>query len=45
MSPWVDVKILLATLYTLGGKGHVPLSWIIPSPRIEKAGPAAAARG
>jgi lipopolysaccharide/colanic/teichoic acid biosynthesis glycosyltransferase len=47
MSPWVDLKILLATLYTLGGKGHVPLAWIIPSPRIEKAGRplAAAVRG
>jgi hypothetical protein len=44
MSPWVDVKILLATLYTLGGKGHVPLAWIIPSPRVERAGLAAAAR-
>ena len=30
MSPWVDLKILFATLITLGGKGHVPLSWVIP---------------
>lgn len=28
---WVDVKILFATVVTLGGKGHVPLSWIIRS--------------
>lgn len=30
MSPWVDLKILLATILTLGGKGCVPLSWIVP---------------
>ena len=27
----VDVKILLATVLTGGGKGHVPLSWILPA--------------
>jgi lipopolysaccharide/colanic/teichoic acid biosynthesis glycosyltransferase len=31
MSFLVDLKILIATVLTLGGKGHVPLSWIIPS--------------
>jgi lipopolysaccharide/colanic/teichoic acid biosynthesis glycosyltransferase len=31
MSLWVDLKIIAATIFTLGGKGHVPLSWIIPS--------------
>jgi lipopolysaccharide/colanic/teichoic acid biosynthesis glycosyltransferase len=31
MSFWVDLKILIATVLTLGGKGHVPLSWIISS--------------
>ena len=38
MSLWVDLKILLATLYTLGGKGHVRLSWVIPPKRfLERA--------
>ena len=37
MSLWVDLKILLATLATLGGKGHVPVSWIIRRRRLEKA--------
>lgn len=35
MSFWVDVKILVATVLTLGGKSHVPLSWIIPSATTE----------
>jgi lipopolysaccharide/colanic/teichoic acid biosynthesis glycosyltransferase len=35
MSFWVDVKILVATVVTLGGKGHVPLSWIIRSHTTE----------
>jgi lipopolysaccharide/colanic/teichoic acid biosynthesis glycosyltransferase len=35
MSFWVDVKILIATVLTLGGKSHVPLSWIIPSGTTE----------
>lgn len=30
ISLWVDIKILLATAYTLGGQRHVPLSWILP---------------
>jgi lipopolysaccharide/colanic/teichoic acid biosynthesis glycosyltransferase len=29
----VDVKILLATVWTLGGAGRVPASWIIPELR------------
>jgi lipopolysaccharide/colanic/teichoic acid biosynthesis glycosyltransferase len=29
MSLLVDVKIIVATVVTLGGKSHVPLSWII----------------
>jgi len=29
MSLWLDLKIMLATVVTLGGKGHVPLSWLI----------------
>ena len=35
MSFWVDVKILIATVLTLGGKSHVPLSWITPSATTE----------
>jgi lipopolysaccharide/colanic/teichoic acid biosynthesis glycosyltransferase len=35
MSLLVDVKIIAATIWTLAGKGSVPLSWIIPS--IEEA--------
>ncbi len=31
MSPLVDVKIVLATVLTLGGKLCVPLKWIIPA--------------
>jgi lipopolysaccharide/colanic/teichoic acid biosynthesis glycosyltransferase len=31
MSPWVDLKILLATVFTRGGQTHVPVHWIIPS--------------
>ncbi len=33
----VDVKILIATLLTAGGKGHVPLSWILPASLEEGA--------
>jgi lipopolysaccharide/colanic/teichoic acid biosynthesis glycosyltransferase len=36
MSFLVDLKIILATFVTRGGKGHVPLSWII-SPAKEHA--------
>ena len=35
VSFWVDVKILLATLVTLGGRGHVPVSWIISRRRLD----------
>ena len=30
VSLWLDLKILAATVVTLGGRGHVPLSWMIP---------------
>jgi lipopolysaccharide/colanic/teichoic acid biosynthesis glycosyltransferase len=30
MSLWLDLKLLVATVATLGGRGHVPLSWMIP---------------
>src|SRR5262245_7086712 len=33
MSIWLDLKILAATILTLGGKRHVPLRWLIPSSR------------
>jgi lipopolysaccharide/colanic/teichoic acid biosynthesis glycosyltransferase len=33
ISPWVDLKVLIATVLTLGGKGRVPLSWIVPLKR------------
>jgi lipopolysaccharide/colanic/teichoic acid biosynthesis glycosyltransferase/acetyltransferase-like isoleucine patch superfamily enzyme len=33
MSFWIDVKILIATLVTGGGRTHVPLSWILPPER------------
>ena len=36
MSLWVDLKILFATLITLGGKGHVPLSWVIPPSKFQE---------
>jgi lipopolysaccharide/colanic/teichoic acid biosynthesis glycosyltransferase len=29
MSPWLDLKILLATLGSLGGRWHVPLHWLL----------------
>ncbi len=32
MSLWLDVKILLATVLTLGGRWSVPSSWIVGSP-------------
>jgi lipopolysaccharide/colanic/teichoic acid biosynthesis glycosyltransferase len=38
----VDMKILLATVLTAGGKGHVPLSWIL-SPAAAGETPAAIA--
>jgi len=32
VSPALDLKILVATLLTLGGRRHVPLSWILDAP-------------
>ncbi len=37
MSASVDLKILLATIYTLGGRGHVPLEWIVRPAQLEVA--------
>ena len=31
-SPWLDLKILLATALTLGGRRRVPLRWLVNSP-------------
>jgi lipopolysaccharide/colanic/teichoic acid biosynthesis glycosyltransferase len=37
LSFWLDVKILAATLVTLGGKAsHVPASWLVRSASVEK---------
>jgi lipopolysaccharide/colanic/teichoic acid biosynthesis glycosyltransferase len=33
---WLDVKILVSTLVTLGGKaGHMPSSWLVPTASVE----------
>ncbi|HLA76448.1 MAG TPA: sugar transferase [Vicinamibacteria bacterium] len=34
----VDLKILLFTVVALAGRGHVPLSWVIPKSRLRRAG-------
>jgi lipopolysaccharide/colanic/teichoic acid biosynthesis glycosyltransferase len=43
-SLWLDIKILLATLLTLGGRWRVPLSWMVPTdhPHFEDASAPAA---
>jgi lipopolysaccharide/colanic/teichoic acid biosynthesis glycosyltransferase len=33
MSPWLDLKILVATVLTLGGKRSMPVSYLIPGAR------------
>jgi lipopolysaccharide/colanic/teichoic acid biosynthesis glycosyltransferase len=38
MSAWLDLKIFVATLLTLGGKGHVPLDWILVRQRAHSEG-------
>ncbi len=37
MSAGVDLKIVLATILTLGGKWCVPLTWIIPRRKLQQA--------
>jgi lipopolysaccharide/colanic/teichoic acid biosynthesis glycosyltransferase len=37
LSFWVDVKIAVATVITLGGKGHVPVSWILSRRHLQPA--------
>ncbi|MBN1341547.1 MAG: sugar transferase [Phycisphaerae bacterium] len=34
MSPWLDVKILVATALSLGGRRSVPLRWMIPPRKL-----------
>ena len=34
MSPWLDLRILAATVLTLGGYWHVPLRWMISGQRL-----------
>ncbi len=34
MSAIVDLKIILATIFTLGGKWCVPLTWIVPAHKL-----------
>lgn len=34
LSFWLDAKILLATLLTLGGRWSVPVTWLIPARRL-----------
>jgi lipopolysaccharide/colanic/teichoic acid biosynthesis glycosyltransferase len=41
MSPWLDFKILLATLLTAGGKWHVPLHWVLSRSQFEQQAPGA----
>ncbi len=31
LSIWLDAKILIATLLTLGGRRSIPLSWVLPT--------------
>jgi len=38
ISAWLDLKILVATLLTLGGKRHVPLAWILVRRREHSEG-------
>jgi lipopolysaccharide/colanic/teichoic acid biosynthesis glycosyltransferase len=38
MSFTVDMKILMATLLTGGGKGHVPISWILSASTLGDEG-------
>ncbi len=41
MSVWLDFKILLATLFTAGGKWHVPLHWVLSRAQFEQQAPGA----
>ena len=36
MSVWLDLKIVLATILTAGGRWSVPLHWILPASKLHK---------
>jgi lipopolysaccharide/colanic/teichoic acid biosynthesis glycosyltransferase len=36
LSLWLDLKILVATVVTLGGKWNVPLAWMIPDTQSDQ---------
>ncbi len=36
-SIWLDLKIIIATAVTLGGKWHVPYGWLVPSEQDNSA--------
>ncbi|MBI5865379.1 MAG: sugar transferase [Planctomycetes bacterium] len=38
VSPWLDIKILIATVLTCGGRWSVPLEWMISDPRKASRG-------
>jgi lipopolysaccharide/colanic/teichoic acid biosynthesis glycosyltransferase len=40
-STWLDLRILLATALTLGGRWSVPLTWMIPAARLASSASAA----
>lgn len=40
-SIWLDLKILLATVFSLAGRWQVPLTWLIPQRRLGHVPPAA----
>jgi lipopolysaccharide/colanic/teichoic acid biosynthesis glycosyltransferase len=42
LSAWLDLKILAATLFTLGGKHPASLRWLLPPSRDEQRRPAEA---
>lgn len=37
LSLWLDLKILVATVASLGGKFHIPVTWILSESEIEEA--------
>jgi lipopolysaccharide/colanic/teichoic acid biosynthesis glycosyltransferase len=44
MSAWLDLKILVATLLTLGGKRPVPVSWLVREPGAHDSAEAVASQ-
>lgn len=39
LSPWLDLKILLATIVSLGGKFDIPVDWVMPKRGFHEKGP------